>query len=154
MRLKREHILRLTQIWILFLIVGSLQPVRPRLVVGLHREAHWLAFATAALLLLLLSRTRRQELHRVIAACLLGLSLECLQHLIYGNTMEWRDVRDDALAITLAFVLYRLSRTCKFAFLPPLHAESETANPAEVIGAPNILPCRQTGADIRNAPIS
>jgi hypothetical protein len=84
----------------------------------MHREAHWLAFAAAALLLLLLFRTRRQELHAVVATCLRGSSLEYMQHLIYGNTIEWRDVWDDAVAIIVVFALYRLSSTCQAAFLP------------------------------------
>ncbi len=49
------------------------------------------------------------------AACLLGLSLECLQHLIYRNVVEWRNVRDDTLAVLTAFALYRLSATAKAA---------------------------------------
>ena len=100
---------RIAQVWILLLIVGSLNPARPALVVGLHREIHWLAFGGAAFLLLLLSRNRHQEIRSVIAVCLLGLSLEYLQHLIYRNAMEWRDVRDNALAILVALVLYRLT---------------------------------------------
>lgn len=116
--MKREHIiLRLTQIWILFLIVGSLQPVRPRVMAVMHREIHWLAFAAAALLLLHLSRNRRQELRGVIATLLLGLSLEFLQHIIYGNVMEWRDVRDDTLAIASALALYLLAGVSKTFFL-------------------------------------
>jgi VanZ family protein len=114
---KREQIiLRLAQLWILVLIIGSLQPARPAPVVGLHRELHWLAFAGVALLLLLLSRSRRQEIHAVFAACLLGLSLEYLQHFIYRNAMEWHDVRDDSLAIIAAFALYRVAGICKAAF--------------------------------------
>src|SRR6266849_2488245 len=62
---------------------GALQPAGPGPVVDLHRQIHWLAFGGAAFLLLLLSRNRRQEIRSVIATCLLGLSLEYLQHLIY-----------------------------------------------------------------------
>lgn len=115
---KRERIiLRLAQIWLLFLIGGSLQPARPGLILGLHREIHWLAFSGASFLLILLSRTRRQEVRSVIAVFLLGLSIEYLQHLIYRNAMEWRDVRDDALAIFAGLVLYKLGGACKTAFV-------------------------------------
>jgi hypothetical protein len=110
-------VLRLTQIWILVLIVGSLQPARPAPVVGLHRDIHWLAFAGAAFLLLLVCRNRRWEIRSLIAVCLLGLSLEYLQHLIYRNAMEWRDVRDDALGVIVAFTLYRLASTRIATFL-------------------------------------
>jgi len=52
---------------------------------------------------------RRQEVRVVIAVFLMGVFLEYLQHLIYHNTMEWRDVRDDALAILAGFAAYRLA---------------------------------------------
>ena len=96
------------KIWLAILIVGSLQPARPGVVSGLHRGIHWLAFAGAALLLFSLSRTRRQEILGAFTIFLLGFSLELLQHLIYRNHLEWRDVADDGLAILLAFALYRL----------------------------------------------
>jgi hypothetical protein len=101
---------RIAQAWILLVIAGSLQPSRPGVVLGLHREIHWAAFAGAAFLLLLVSRSRGQELCSAIGMCLLGLSLEFGQHLLYGKAMEWRDVADDAVAILAAVVLYRLIR--------------------------------------------
>ena len=121
-KLKREQIIRITQAWFLILIVGSIQPARPGPMVakiGFHRGVHWLAFAGAALLLLALARNRRQEIRSAIAVFLLGLSLEYLQHVIYGNAMEWWDVRDDTLAILAAFVLYQLTRARKPAAAPP-----------------------------------
>jgi NhaP-type Na+/H+ or K+/H+ antiporter len=102
-------------------------------VVGHHRGIHWLAFAGAAVLLLLLSRNRRQEIRSVIGVCLLGLTLEYVQHLIYRNIMEWWDVRDDALAVLAAFMLYRLAGTCGAAFaVTPSAAVPETVGPTEV----------------------
>ena len=67
----------------------------------------------ASLLLFLLSRTRTQETLRAIAILCLGFCLEFAQHLIYRNPVEWRDVRDDAIAILLAFTLYRLTGSWK-----------------------------------------
>jgi hypothetical protein len=95
-------------LWLLLIVVGSLQPARPGPVVAMHRGIHFLAFGSAALLLLLLSRTRYREIRAVAALCLLGLSLEFVQHLVYLKPMEWRDVRDDTLAALAAFLLYRL----------------------------------------------
>jgi hypothetical protein len=115
--LKRAQIIRrITQAWLLLVIVGSLQPARLRPSVALHRGIHWLAFAGAAFLLLLLSRNRRQEIRGAVAACLLGLSLEYVQHLVYRNPMEWRDVRDDTFAVLAAFALYQLAGTCRAVF--------------------------------------
>jgi hypothetical protein len=101
------------KVWLALLIVGSLQPARPGIVAGLHREIHWLAFAGAALLLFSLSRTRREEILGAFTVFLLGFSLELLEHLIYRNHLEWRDIADDGLAILLAFALYRLTGTWK-----------------------------------------
>ena len=55
------------------------------------------------------SRTGRLEVLSALAIFCLGLSLEVLQHLIYANPTEWRDVADDGLAILVAFALYRLA---------------------------------------------
>lgn len=101
------------KVWLALLIVGSLQPARPGIVAGLHREMHWVAFAGAGLLLFSLSRTRRQEILGAFAIFLLGFSLELMQRLIYRNHLEWRDILDDGLAILLAFALYRLTGAWK-----------------------------------------
>ena len=123
-----QILLRLTRIWILLAIVGFLQPARPGPLVGLHREIHWLVFAGAAFLLLLLSRTRRQELCSVTVTFFLGLSLEYLQHLVYHHTMEWLDVRDDALAILVTLALYRSAVKYKAALrLSPASAHPHAA---------------------------
>jgi hypothetical protein len=74
--MNHPKIIRLiAQAWLLLVIVGSLQPARLWHSVAVHRGIHWLAFAGLALLLLLPSWNRRQEIRNVIAACLLGLSL-------------------------------------------------------------------------------
>jgi hypothetical protein len=67
------------------------------------------AFAGAALLLLASSYTRRQEILGAFGIFFLGISLEVLQHLIYRNPMEWRDIGDDGLAILAAFAIYQLT---------------------------------------------
>jgi hypothetical protein len=112
--------------------VGPLPNVGPGPVVDLHREIHWLAFGGAAFLLLLLSRNRRQEVRGIVATCILGLSLEYLQHLIYHIHMEWIDVGDDALAAFAALTLYWLVGTCKAVFqAPPCAMEFEIVSPTE-----------------------
>jgi hypothetical protein len=123
-------LLRITQAWLLLLIVGSLQPARPGAVVSVHREIHWLGFACPTFFLLLLSRNRRQEIRILIGVFLLGLSLEYLQHLFYRNPMEWWDVRDDAFAILAAFALYRLAGAAGLFSQPPVAPESATGSPA------------------------
>jgi len=106
-------------VWIALLIAGSLQPARPGLVKGLHREIHWVGFAGAALLLFSLSKTRRREILGACAVLILGVLLEVLQRLIYRNHLEWRDIGDDGLAVLLAFALYRLTGAWKPKADPP-----------------------------------
>jgi hypothetical protein len=96
-------------LWVGLLIAGSLQPARASLVTGHHRGIHWLAFGGGALLLFPLSNTRRKQILCAFAIFLLGISLEILQHFIYRNSLEWRDIADDGVAILLAFALYRLA---------------------------------------------
>lgn len=111
----RSRLLLIAQAWFLLLIVGSLQPARPGPVHGLHRELHWLAFAVAAWLLFALSRSRRQAIGSALAVFGLGLGLEFLQHLIYRNPLEWWDVRDDTLAVLVAFAVYQFTLAQKRA---------------------------------------
>ena len=100
-------------IWIGLLIIGSLQPVRPGIVTGHHRQVHWAAFAGAALMLLSLARTRRQEALAALAMVMLGISIEVLQHLIYRHPMEWRDIADDSIAVAAGLALYYLTGSRK-----------------------------------------
>jgi len=106
-------------VWLALLIAGSLQPARPGVLNALHRPIHYAAFAGAALLLLSLSGTRRREILGAAAVFFLGFSLEFLQHLIYGNCLEWRDIADDGLAVLAAVALYRLAGARKRTPHPP-----------------------------------
>ena len=111
--MSRHVLLFITSVLLVLLIVGSLQPERLSLLAGVHRVIHWLAFGGAALLLFCVSRGPRQEILGAFATVLLGLLLEILQHVIYRNCMEWRDVVDDGLAILVAIALYRLTGSPK-----------------------------------------
>lgn len=106
-------------VWLALVIAGSLQPARPGVAGGLHRPIHYVAFAGAALLLLSLSRTRRREILGAAAVFFLGFSLEFLQHLIYRNCLEWRDIADDGVAVVAAVALYRLAGARKRTSHPP-----------------------------------
>ena len=74
----------------------------------MHRDIHFLGFGGPTFLLLLLSANLLGEIRVFLAMVFLGLSLECLQHLMYHNVMEWWDVRDDIFAILAAWALYRV----------------------------------------------
>jgi len=111
--LRRPLLRAAALVWFLLLIAGSLQPARPSLVRTAHREIHYLAFAGGALLLFCLSQSRRQETLAAVATLMLGVCIETLQHIIYGNAMEWRDISDDGLAVLVALVLYRVAGSWK-----------------------------------------
>ena len=108
----------LAWVWILALIVGSLQPARPGIVKAEHWEIHWIAFGGAVLLLLSLAHTLRQEIIRALMMFFLGFSLETLQVLIYRGPMEWNDVLHDGAAVLAAFTLYRFAGAWKPAQEP------------------------------------
>ena len=110
-----------TWVWIGLLIAGSLQPARPGVVTGHHRLIHWVAFAGAALLVFSLCSARLREILGGLAIFFLGFSLEVMQHLIYGNQLEWRDIGDDGVAILVAFALYRLTGAWKPRGYPRPH---------------------------------
>lgn len=74
-----------------------------------HRPYHFISFGATALLFLLISNTRRQEWTSVFAVFGLGLILEALQCLLFDGYMEWWDIRDDALGISITFLLFRMA---------------------------------------------
>ena len=89
--------------WVAFLIVGSLQPHRIRVLSqGHHGHAilHVLAFGVLGSLAMLTSLRRHRSL--VFAGCLaLGFLIELAQSHLYPNAIEWRDVRDDTVGVLL-----------------------------------------------------
>jgi len=80
---------------------------RAPVVVLKHRAIHWLSFAGAALLLLLLARNRYQEIAAVAATVALGCSIEFAQHALFHNDIEWWDMRHDTYGALAALVLRR-----------------------------------------------
>lgn len=101
-----QLIRRITQAYVFLLILGSLQPKRLPSLVGLHRQIHWLAFASGTFLLFLLARNLRQAAQGAVVAFALGFSLEWVQHLIYHTAIEWLDLIDDGGAILVTFAVY------------------------------------------------
>jgi hypothetical protein len=96
--------------WTLILIAGSLMGDSAKGHIGthiFHRPFHFVSFGATAALYMLLATTAAGELKAALAATGLGLSLEALQHWIYGNAMEWWDVRDDAIGIGVALLIFR-----------------------------------------------
>jgi hypothetical protein len=57
-------------------------------------------------MLVLLARTRRQEILGASAMVGLGVLIEVLQHLVYRHPMEWLDITDDSLAVLATLAIY------------------------------------------------
>ena len=104
----RRYLRVITLLWFALLILGSIQSARPSAISPFHSEIHWIAFGVGTGLLLLVSRRRLQQALSALAVLVLAVSIEFLQHLIYRSAIEWRDVRDDALAILATILLYAL----------------------------------------------
>jgi hypothetical protein len=89
--------------------IGTINP--PKIAskggVGLkHRSAHFLAFGSTALLLVMIAETTTQQLWAGLAVAGLGFLLECSQYAFLGlDTVEWWDVRDDVIAAIGALVI-------------------------------------------------
>ncbi len=96
--------------WTLVLIGGSLMSSSAKGFIGthtFHRPYHFASFGATAALYMSLATTAAGELKAAVLAMGLGLSLEALQHWIYGGVMEWWDVRDDAIGIGIALLVFR-----------------------------------------------
>jgi len=104
----QDRLLRIAPWWIVALLVGSLMPLDAKQAIGtvggLHRGYHFLSFGSTALLLQLTQPTRRGRMAVCALVIALGASLEILQHVIYGNVLEWWDIRDDAFGVIAAYL--------------------------------------------------
>ncbi len=110
--LTRQTLRRIAIIWIICLTAGSLQPYRPP---GephtiRHRIAHVISFGTAALMLLALGTDGKSESMGALAVLCLAVVIETGQHLLYKNSFEWWDVRDDTIGILIAALLIHRTR--------------------------------------------
>jgi hypothetical protein len=112
LRLPRKRLRNLALPWTLALIAGSLMGGSAKSFIGthtFHRAYHLGSFGATAALYMVLARTAAGEIRAALAAMVLGLSIETLQHWIYGGGMEWWDVRDDAIGIAVALLLVRIA---------------------------------------------
>jgi hypothetical protein len=112
-KLTRGLLKRIAVIWIVCLIVASLQPFRPPATTGRashkHQIEHVLVFGATALLLLALARTRKEEMKAAGGVVCLGTVIEISQFLIYRfPAFEWWDVREDTIGAAIALVIHQI----------------------------------------------
>jgi hypothetical protein len=91
--------------------VGSLFPSPAKQLLGternfaIHLLFHFIAFGTLTWLISLLARTERARLVGLLLALVLGVVIEWLEHAWYLAPFEISDVRDDALAALVGFLI-------------------------------------------------
>src|SRR5579862_8469762 len=105
--LKRATLRPVAITWIAFLVAISLQPWRPR---GesqsiVHQVWHLVSFGAAGLMLLVLSRGRKQHWAAAAMVICLAVAIETSQHLLYKGPFEWWDVRDDTIGVLVGAAL-------------------------------------------------
>jgi hypothetical protein len=123
----RTFLRRIAPYWVASVIICSLWSA-PKDLFGTyydlhalrHRAFHMAVFGLTAVLFLLLSADRRQEVKSVWSVFALGVFLEISQKLIYGTIFEWWDIRDDAVGVFAGFVLVQ------FGVLVPAWLEQDT----------------------------
>jgi VanZ family protein len=98
-------------IWVICLIVASLQPFRPEATKAhhslKHQIEHVVVFGATGLIFLALARERREDWTATGGVVVLALFIETAQLLIYHTPegFEWWDVRDDTLGAFLALLV-------------------------------------------------
>lgn len=90
-------------LWLTLILSVSLTPIAVKASLHtmgpLHGILHFGAFLVAALLMTLGPFTWPFRLMRGLMAMTFAVTTEYLEAAVYGNQMEWRDVRTDALGI-------------------------------------------------------
>jgi hypothetical protein len=112
--LMRAALRRIAIVWVLCLVIFSLQPNRAPGTRGRavpHQSEHVVVFGATAVLLITLARNRREEWIAAGGVVALGLAIELAQWSIYRmpEGFEWWDVREDSLGMLLGLLLVRYS---------------------------------------------
>ncbi|MDQ2901393.1 MAG: VanZ family protein [Acidobacteriota bacterium] len=104
-------------LWLGFVAALSLLPVSLKDSLHttgvLHWWGHLAIFAITAMLFRRMRARTLEQISRAVALFFFGVLLEFLQHAIYGNQFEWRDVGTDALGILLGFLIASLAESGK-----------------------------------------
>ena len=99
-------------VWVICLIVASLQPFRPEATKqghsARHQIAHVAVFGATGVILLALARSRREDWVAVGGVVVLATFIEVAQLLLYRSPegFEWWDVREDSIGALLALLLW------------------------------------------------
>ena len=110
--LTRIGLKRVSVIWIVCLILLSLQPARIPETGGRsyrHQILHVIVFGATGLLLLALARNRKEEFKATAGVVCLAAAIEISQYLIYHLPLfEWWDVREDTIGAAIALLIHQV----------------------------------------------
>jgi len=110
--LTRAVLKRVILIWVIALVVLSLQPGRIETARGRsyrHQILHVAVFGATGLLFLALARSRREEFNATAAVVALATAIEISQFLIYRlPSVEWWDIREDSIGAAVALVFHQI----------------------------------------------
>jgi hypothetical protein len=115
----------IVRLWIIAIVVGSLLPGPSKERLGAsthkpvqnaeyvkikHRVIHAFAFGTSCFLVSLLACNRREEFQAAGETMAVGFLVELAQDMVYahGRVLEWWDVRDHDIGITVVFLAIQL----------------------------------------------
>ncbi len=105
MSVRGRNLLMLGAVLVAITVVG-LFPLRWKVTLAttgpLHRPLHLFAFAVACGVATWHARSARMRYALAAAVFLFGVLLEYMQHAIYGNQFEWRDLADNGVGVAIA----------------------------------------------------
>ena len=102
-----------TGVWIVGLVIASLQPVRyqvARYGTLSHLILHAIAFAVPIFILQSVINRRTLVWMSASGALLLAIGIELAQRSLYGNRFEWRDLFADILGVAVGMLARPLPR--------------------------------------------
>ena len=112
--LTRTVLQKAALLWVICLVLFSLQPLRPEGTRGrgvlLHQIEHVVIFAATGVLLVTLGRSKSEEWLALLCVVALAGAIEAAQLAIYRMELgfEWWDVRDDSIGALFGLIAVRL----------------------------------------------
>ncbi len=102
-------------LWLVIILGASLAPEGLKSSLHttgvLHNAFHFIAFFVASFLMSLASTNWNYRLMRGLIALTFAITTEYLESAIYMNTMEWHDVRTDAIGVATGLLAAYFARS-------------------------------------------
>jgi hypothetical protein len=103
-------------VWAIGVALLSLLPLHFKRAIGttgeLHEVGHVVSFAITSVLFLQCSRPGAWAVWRLWPVLAFAFTLELLEAALYGNALEWRDIRSDTLGTSAGVLAYLFCKAC------------------------------------------